>query len=95
MAKKYQVVGTPFDGTDLPKVSTEDNGKVLRVVDGEWKADDLPLYDGAYELIPSANDQTLYTAQKLLDADIKVKKIPYEEVSNSSNGTTVIIGREV
>jgi hypothetical protein len=82
--------------SDLPEVSEEDNGKVLMVIDGEWAAGDLPLYDGAYELTPSANNsQTLYTAQKLLDADIKVNKIPYTEVSNSSNGLTVTIGSEV
>lgn len=92
MAKKYQVVGTPFSSDDLPDVSEKDEGKVLRVVNGEWQADDLPVYDGAYEVTPSAtNDQTLLTAQKLLDADVKINKIPYTEVSNNS-GTTVIIG---
>ena len=49
MAKKYQVIGTPFDGSDLPDVSANDNGKVLTVVDGKWKADDQPVYDGATE----------------------------------------------
>ena len=49
MAKKYQVIGTPLDGSDLPDVSENDNGKVLRVVDGEWQPDDLPVYDGASE----------------------------------------------
>lgn len=49
MAKKYQVIGTPFDGSDLPEVSENDNGKVLRVVDGEWVADDQPVADGVSE----------------------------------------------
>lgn len=50
MAKMYQVIGTPFDGSDLPEVSENDNGMVLRVVDGEWKADELPVGDGASEV---------------------------------------------
>lgn len=86
--------GSGSGGSDLPVVSESDNGKVMMVVDGKWAAGDLPLYDGAYEVTPSANDQTLYTAQKLLDSDVKVNKIPYTEVSNNSNGTTVIIGKE-
>lgn len=90
---KAEASGGVSGTTDLPVVSEADNGKVLRVVDGKWAAEELPLYDGAYELIPSAtNDQVLYTAQKMLDADIKIKKIPYTEVSNNANGITVTIG---
>lgn len=84
--------GSVSGASDLPVVSENDDGKVLMVVDGKWQADDLPLYDGAYEVTPSAtDDQTLNTAQKMMDADVKVNKIPYSEVSNSSNGTTVTI----
>ena len=80
-------------GTNLPVVSENDNGIVLKVVDGKWAAEELPVYDGAYDVTPSAvDDQTLYTAQKMMDADIKVKKIPYKEVSNTANGITVTIG---
>lgn len=83
------------DNSNLPEISDNDNGKVLRVVDGEWKADDLPIYDGAYEITPSAStEQTLMTSGKMMDADVKVNKIPYAEVTNSSNGTTVTIGSE-
>lgn len=96
MAKKYQILGKPFEGSNLPEVSENDNGKVLTVVNGKWEAGDLPLYEGAYEVTPSAkNAQTLYTARKMMDADVKVNKIPYTETSNSSNGITVNIGSEV
>lgn len=32
--------------TELPAVTTSDNGKVLRVVDGEWSAESLPSASG-------------------------------------------------
>ena len=65
------------------------------VIDKKENSNELPIYHGTYEVIPSATDnQTLHTAHKIMDADIKVYKIPYTEVSNSSNGITVTIGRE-
>ena len=84
---------TPEGGSVLPPVTAEDNGKFLKVVDGAWKAAELPVYEGAYEVTPSATeDQTLLTAQKYMDADVKIEKIPYAEVSNNTGGTTVTIG---
>ena len=80
-------------GTDLPPVTIEDDGKVLTVIGGKWAAAELPKYDGEYSVSPSAvSDQTLATSRKMLDADIKIRKIPYSEVSNTSNGKTVTIG---
>ena len=77
----------------LPNVTEGDEGKVLTVVDGKWKAASLPFYDGKYEITPSAESkQTLKTANALMDADVVVEKIPYAEVTNTSNGTTVTIG---
>lgn len=49
MAKKYQVIGSPLDGSDLPEVSADDNGKVLKVVEGKWKPDVLPILDDVHE----------------------------------------------
>jgi hypothetical protein len=84
---------TTDDGENLPTVTKNDNGKVLQVVDGAWAAAELPVYDGAYYVTPSAQvDQTLQTAQKLMDSDIKIIKIPYAEVSNNSGGKTASIG---
>ena len=92
-----QVSNGGSSGTsDLPKVSSKDNGKVLMVVNGKWASNDLPKYDGEYSITPDTeNDITLETAQKLLDADIKINKIPYSEVTNNSGGDTVYIGSEV
>lgn len=84
--------GGSGDGSDLPSVTEEDDGKVLTVSGGQWVAKELPKYDGEYSVTPSAEgDITLETAQTMLDADVIVNKIPYAEVSNSANGTTVTI----
>lgn len=80
-------------GGSLPAVSESDNGKILTVVGGVWAAAELPKYDGAYSVTPDADeDQILSTAQTYVDADIKIEKIPYSEVSNTSGGVTVNIG---
>lgn len=53
---------------------------------------DVPQYNGSYLVTPDAqNNIVLNTAQKFLSADVQVKKIPYAEVSNTANGTTVTI----
>ena len=53
----------------------------------------LPEYDGEYSVTPSTEeDITLATANKALNDDITVKKIPYAEVSNNKGGITAIIG---
>ena len=78
--------------TPLPAVTTADNDKVLMVVDGKWKAQELPAYEGEYEVTPKVNEQTLPTSQKLLKENLVVEKIPYYEVGNNSGGTTVTIG---
>lgn len=57
---------------------------------------DLPKYDGTIEVIPdTANAQVLRTAQKYMESDITVKKVPYAEITNLSGGKTATIGSEV
>lgn len=51
-------------------------------------------YIGSYEVIPKIADQLLPTKEKYLQDDIKIKSIPYYEVSNNNGGITVIIGGE-
>lgn len=51
-------------------------------------------YVGSYEVIPKIEDQLLPTKEKYLQNDIKIKSIPYYEVSNNNGGITVIIGGE-
>ena len=52
-------------------------------------------YEGAYDVIPKAHVmQTLATADKYMEDDVRVHEIPYFEVSNEK-GTTVYIGNEL
>lgn len=56
----------------------------------------IATYNGEYQVTPQTDDDvTLLTADTFVDANIKVKKIPFAEVSNNSGGTTVTIGNEV
>lgn len=56
----------------------------------------IVAYDGEYVVTPSTEDAvTLQTAQKLMDADVHVQKIPFYDVSNDQGGSTVYIGTEV
>lgn len=68
-----------------------DFGEIQRIGAG----DDLPVYDGTYNVIPATAEQTLPTAQKKMLSDVKIEKIPYAEVSNNSGGITATIGNEV
>lgn len=52
-------------------------------------------YKGQYEVTPKVEEQTLLTAQKVMRNDIKIKEIPFFEVSNNSGGKTIFIGNEV
>lgn len=53
-------------------------------------------YTGEYSVIPKADAETvLDTAGKLLTDNVCVRKIPYYETSNNSDGFTVYIGSEV
>ena len=53
---------------------------------------DVAEYQGSYEVTPSSKEQTLSTARKVMREDVKIKEIPYVEVSNASGGITVTIG---
>lgn len=59
--------------------------------DAKW--DDLPTFDGTYEVTPRPFGQTtMATRRTYLDRDIVVKEIPYETAGNQSGGYTVTIG---
>lgn len=95
---KIELLKLIEEATGLPLVTEEDNDKVLTVVDGKWQAVDLPYtseypeYEGEYFVIPEVESQTLDTSNRVLTEDVTVDAIPYAEVSNSADGTTVTIG---
>lgn len=81
---------------DVEQDKTDKERERARYNIGAISKDDLPVYDGEYVVVPDTdNEQILKTAQKLLDADIKVNKVPYAEVSNIMGGITATIGNEV
>ena len=55
---------------------------------------DAPEYAGPYDITPLLSTQTLPTAKRLLQRNLTIKKIPQYEVTNDSNGYTLIIGEE-
>lgn len=57
---------------------------------------DHDSYLGPYRVTPKAKgEQVLKTKDRVMKEDITVLEIPYYEVSNGSNGTTVFIAKEV
>lgn len=52
-------------------------------------------YQGAYEVTPKVEAQTMPTKNKVLIDDMTVNAIPIYKVTNSSGGTTVYIAKEV
>ena len=49
-------------------------------------------YKGPYEVEPSSEEQTLLTKDKNMAEDLIIRRIPYAEVNNTSQGITVMIG---
>lgn len=49
-------------------------------------------YTGEYEVVPAVDEQTLFTAQKIMKRNLVVNAIPFLEVSNEFNGETITIG---
>ena len=66
-------------------------GEIYQI--GTGGESDIQIYGGPYSVIPEIREQTLETAQKMLIANMKIKEIPYAEVSNVANGITVTIGK--
>lgn len=57
--------------------------------------EDVEYYTGSYSVTPKPDEKTtLATKDKFLSQNVVVQKIPYYEVDNQFNGTTVIIGGE-
>lgn len=49
-------------------------------------------YEGDYDVTPKVEAQRLETKEKLMADDVRIKAIPFFEVSNNSGGDTIYIG---
>ena len=57
--------------------------------------EDVPEYQGVYDVTPKVVEQKMGTKDKLMRDDVTIKSIPFFNVSNASGGSTVYIGNEV
>lgn len=55
----------------------------------------VEYYNGNYTVTPKVEKQELETRQKFLTENVKIKEIPFFEVSNTEGGQTVFIGKEL
>ena len=100
-SQEIVIVNKPFQSIDIKQNNFQNihvNNKPTQKVDVEQDVvivrvyKDVHIYEGEYEVTPKFAEQSLPTKEKLLEKDVKVKEIPYTEVSNNSGGLTVIIG---
>lgn len=71
-----------------PAIEVQLQNVVLISVEGK-------KYEGEYDVTPSTyNDKVLATRNLVMTRDVTVRKIPQFEVSNTSDGKTLIIGEE-
>ena len=49
-------------------------------------------YEGTYVVVPKVRPQTMETEGLYMKDDVNITEIPIEQVSNPSNGKTVVIG---
>lgn len=52
-------------------------------------------YEGSYTVTPKVDAQTLPTAKKYMEQDVTVLAIPVYRTTNTADGTTVYIAKEV
>lgn len=78
-------VETTFELIGIVRTSFQLTGQVQILTEHE-------TYDGNYRVRPSGDEQRLLTSDKLMIDDVVIESIPYYEVSNTSGGTTAIIG---
>lgn len=90
---KFSEMSQTFGSAFTPTGGSFDSefGKVHEVI----VPADTMKYEGAYEVTPKVEGQSLPTAQRFLEEDVEVKAIPFFKTSNTSGGATVYIGNEV
>ena len=96
--RAFEQVESQSDGSNINIVEAED------LTDAEYEelwallgvvANEDDYYTGEYNVTPATYSRTvLETANKTMLDDVVVSKIPQYEVSNDSEGQTLIIGKE-
>ena len=67
-----------------------------KISDAATKPPAYPPYTGQYEVTPSiSGEQVLETKDRYMTDNLVVLEVPYSEVSNTADGITVYIGKEV
>ena len=67
-----------------------------KISDAATKPPAYPPYTGQYQVTPSiSGEQVLETKDKYMTDNLVVLEVPYSEVSNTADGITVYIGKEV
>ena len=90
-----EVRNAPKQRIDLFAIERVQNIRITQDVIIVPVYEDIPEYEGAYEVIPSAQlTQKLNTAKKVLTKDVTVHKIPYYEMDNEAGGMTIYIGSD-
>ena len=80
------------DAKQIRLLFSEEPDFVLTFESSMGSREDIEIYSGPYEVVPSVIGRTLPTANKRLSADVHVLSIPYHEVENTERGKTAIIG---
>lgn len=93
---------TRLDGDADLTVMLDGDASLTCMIDGEYGSTTIvephahATYQGEYVVTPQHDTGiTLDTNDKLMTEDVTVKKIPYYETTNVSNGYTVYIASEV
>ena len=87
-----QLIGTLNNTTSFNGVLHDTISLIGKLTIGTVIEQEIDYYEGNYELKPLDEDIVLETENKMLTQNLKITAVPYAEVTNEQNGTTVTIG---
>lgn len=97
MNKVWNYVVDKMTSAVVSKLTTTNKTMIgaINELNSKQQNKDVDYYDGDYTVTPKVEKQELVTRQKFLTEDVKIKEIPFFEVSNNEGGQTVFIGKEL
>ncbi len=97
MNKVWNYVVDKMTSAVVSKLTTANKTMIgaINELNSKQQNKDVDYYDGDYTVTPKVEKQELATRQKFLTEDVKIKEIPFFEVSNNEGGQTVFIGKEL